>query len=147
MSGKKCRVVIGMLAILILMGACAEKTDDPVKAEMAVRQAGKPADPPEGVQFVEYDVPPTPIGGFGVIQQNLTYPETAREQGTEGRVVLYAKVNTAGEVVETKVAESLSAECDAAAIQAISAVKWEPARKADTSVDVWVAIPIDFRLK
>ncbi|NQT24574.1 energy transducer TonB [candidate division KSB1 bacterium] len=147
MVTKGFKLLIGILAILILVAACSEKMEDPVQTEMTQKEVEKPADPPEGVEFVEYDVHPKPVGGFIAIQQNLEYPEIARKTGIEGRTVVYAKVNTDGDVVETKISESVSVECDAAAVKAIKATKWDPALKDENPVDVWIAIPIDFRLK
>lgn len=111
------------------------------------KQTPNEMDSPEGMQFAAYDVPPKPVGGFPAIQKNLAYPEKAREEGVEGRVVVYAKVNTAGKVIECKIAESLPVECDAAAVKAIEATNWEPALKDEAPADVWVAVPIDFKLK
>lgn len=114
--------------------------------------APPPPPPPDEdsdvIVFVPYDEPPVPIGGFPAIQKKLVYPEIARKAGVEGRVTIYAQVDENGNVVKTKVVQSLGPNgCDEAAIKAIMSVKWKPAKQRDRSVKVWIAVPVDFRLK
>jgi TonB family protein len=99
-------------------------------------------------EFVEYDTPPMPVGGFAAIQRNLRYPEIARKAGIEGRVILYILIDESGQVRDTRVVQSLGqAGCDEAAIEAVKSVRWKPAMQRDKPVKVWVAIPVIFRLK
>ena len=114
--------------------------------------APPPPPPPDEdsdvIVFVPYDEPPVPIGGFPAIQKKLVYPEIARKAGVEGRVTIYAQVDESGNVVRTKVVQSLGPNgCDEAAIKAIMSVKWKPAKQRDRAVKVWIAVPVDFRLK
>ena len=114
--------------------------------------APPPPPPPDEdsdvIVFVPYDEPPVPIGGFPAIQKKLVYPEIARKAGVEGRVTIYAQVDESGNVVRTRVVQSLGPNgCDEAAIKAIMSVKWKPAKQRDRSVKVWIAVPVDFRLK
>lgn len=108
-----------------------------------------PIDPDEGMfVFVPYDEAPEPIGGFLAIQNKLVYPEIARKAGVEGRVTVQAQIDVTGEVIRTKVVQSLGPNgCDEAAEKAIKAVKWKPAKQRDRAVKVWIAVPVDFRLR
>ncbi len=110
-----------------------------------------PPPPPEDegdMVFVAFDEPPTPIGGFGAIQKALKYPEIARKAGIEGRVTIHVLVSEKGEVIKTKILQSLGhTGCDEAAVNAIKNVRWNPAMQRDKPVKVWVAIPVIFRLK
>jgi len=100
------------------------------------------------IVFVPYDEPPEPLGGFRAIQDNLVYPEFARRAGVEGKVVIWAQIDEKGNVVRTKVQKSLGPNgCDEAAEEAIRLVKWKPAMQRDRPVKVWVAVPVDFRLR
>jgi protein TonB len=102
----------------------------------------------EEIVFVPYDEPPAPIGGFAAIQKKLEYPEIARKAGVEGRVLIYAQVDEQGDVQKTRVIQSLGPNgCDEAAITAIKAVKWKPAKQRDRAVKVWIAVPVDFKLR
>ena len=94
-----------------------------------------------------FDVPPKPLNGYEAIQTNLTYPETAFRAGMEGRVLVWIHIDEKGKVIHTKVHQSLSKDCDEAAIDAITSVKWKPALHRERSVSVWVLVPIDFRLR
>jgi len=107
-----------------------------------------PPDEEGDMIFVAFDEPPTPIGGFMAIQKALKYPEIARKAGIEGRVTVHVLVSEKGEVVRTKILQSLGhTGCDQAAVNAIKGVKWNPAMQRDKPVKVWVAIPVIFRLK
>ena len=107
-----------------------------------------PPDDEGDMIFVAFDEPPTPIGGFMAIQKALKYPEIARKAGIEGRVTVHVLVSEKGEVVRTKILQSLGhTGCDDAAVNAIKKVRWNPAMQRDKPVKVWVAIPVIFRLK
>ena len=97
--------------------------------------------------FIAYDEPPVPVGGYNAIQEKLIYPEIARKAGAEGRVEVQTQIDVNGEVISTKVVQSLGSNgCDEAAVAAIRAVKWKPAMNRDQPVKVWILIPIDFKL-
>lgn len=110
-----------------------------------------PPPPPEdedAITFVPYDEPPTPVGGFEAIQRKLVYPEIARKAGVEGRVLVYIQVGTDGQILRTKIMKSLGPNgCDEAAIDALKAVKWKPAKQREKPVTVWIAVPVDFRMR
>ncbi|MDZ7331156.1 MAG: energy transducer TonB [candidate division KSB1 bacterium] len=113
-----------------------------------------PPPPPPPVEdetatfFVAYDEPPMPIGGFEAIQKKLVYPEIARKAGIEGQVTVYAHINEKGEVIDTKILVPLgNSGCNEAAVAAIKAVRWKPAKQRDKPVAVWVSIPVRFKLK
>jgi protein TonB len=112
-----------------------------------------PPPPPEAIDdsvpiFVPHDEPPEPIGGYSAIQSKLKYPEIARKAGVEGRVMIWAQIGVDGTVVRTRVMTTLGPNgCDEAASEAIRSVKWKPAMQRDKPVRVWVAVPVDFRLK
>lgn len=116
-----------------------------------IDDAAPPPPPPEdeeAIVFVPYDEPPEPIGGFAAIQSKLQYPEIARKAGVEGRVLVYAQVDEVGVVQRTRVIQSLGPNgCDEAAVAAIKAVKWKPAKQRDRNVKVWIAVPVDFKLR
>lgn len=107
-----------------------------------------PTDDEAAIIFVPYDEPPVPIGGFAAIQRNLVYPEIARKAGVEGRVIVHVQIDEKGNVVRTKILQSLGNNgCDEAAVAAIKSVKWKPAKQRDRAVKVWVSIPVVFKLK
>jgi TonB family protein len=116
--------------------------------DLEVPPLQSPSSNDAAVFFVAYDEPPKPIGSFVAIQQNLVYPEIARRAGIEGTVTVCAQIGVNGEVVNTKILKSLGENngCDDAAVAAIKAVKWLPARAKGQPLSVWVSIPVKFKL-
>ncbi len=96
--------------------------------------------------FVPWEQPPSPIGEMEALQNNLTYPESAKEAGVAGTVEIATLINKDGEVIETKILKSLDPACDAAAIKTIQESKWKPAMQRDLPVEVWVSVPLTFEL-
>jgi len=75
------------------------------------------------------------------------YPDTARRDGKEGRVLLRVLVNEEGRSASVEVNRSSGVEVlDQAALEAIKRWRFTPARVGEKPVDSWVRIPIDFRL-
>jgi len=63
-------------------------------------------------------------------------------------VTVYAHINERGEVISTKILVPLgNSGCNEAAVAAIKAVRWKPAKQRDKPVSVWVSIPVRFKLK
>jgi len=107
-----------------------------------------PSDDEAASFFVAYDEPPEPIGGFTAIQRKLKYPEIARKAGIEGTVTVQAQISQKGKVINTRILVPLgNSGCNEAAVEAIKAVKWRPAKQRDKPVTVWVSIPVRFKLK
>ncbi len=98
-------------------------------------------------EFESFDAPPQPISGFAAIQKNLVYPETARQEKIEGRVIVQAVIDESGDVVSTEVIKSIHPDMDKAAVKAIEETKWEPALKDGKPVKVQVSMPVGFKLK
>lgn len=98
-------------------------------------------------RFIAYDEAPQPIGGFRAIQQNIVYPEIAREAGIEGKVVIRAFIDKNGNVQECEVDQGIpNTGLNEAAINAIKRTKFKPAMQRDRKVGVWISIPVFFRL-
>jgi protein TonB len=76
------------------------------------------------------------------------YPPLAREEGIEGTVMLDVRVDTTGRVQEVHLAASSgSALLDQAALTAVEAWIFQPARKGAEPVEKWVRIPMRFQLQ
>lgn len=75
------------------------------------------------------------------------YPESARREGKEGRVLLRVLVDREGNSKNVEVSGSSGSETlDRAATEAIRRWRFSPAHYGDIPVESWVRIPIDFRL-
>ncbi|MDA3872182.1 MAG: energy transducer TonB [Candidatus Marinimicrobia bacterium] len=100
------------------------------------------------VKFIPYDEAPTPLGGSAAILRNTVYPEIAREAQIEGKVVIQAFINEKGIVTDCVVFQGIpNTGLNEAAIDAIKKTRFKPAKQRDRNVGVWIAIPVNFKLK
>jgi periplasmic protein TonB len=75
------------------------------------------------------------------------YPEIARRQGREGRVLLRVLVDDQGRTKAVEINSSSGNEAlDRAAAEAVRRWHFHPARYGDKTVESWLRIPIEFRL-
>lgn len=82
------------------------------------------------------------------LMDNLTYPEQAKKDGLEGRVVVRFKVDTDGSIGDISVIKSLNSVLDSEAIRVVKAMpRWTPGRENGKTVAVSMSIPIEFKLK
>ena len=75
------------------------------------------------------------------------YPEIARREGREGRVLLRVLVDDQGRTKTVEISSSSGSEAlDRAAAEAVKRWHFHPARYDDKAVESWLRIPIEFRL-
>ena len=76
------------------------------------------------------------------------YPKIARKRGYEGTVVLTVLVNEDGQVGNLWVFESSGYKVlDNAAVEAVREWVFEPGRRGDRKIEMWVQIPVMFELE
>lgn len=92
------------------------------------------------------DRAPQIVGGKGSLYLNINYPERAREQGVEGRLVLEFLVEADGSVTDIEVAKSLHPLCDSAAVNGIRSVEFIPAKLDGDPVPIRLRLPVRFEL-
>ena len=81
------------------------------------------------------------------LSSNLQYPEKARHEGVQGKVVLQFIVDKNGYIRNIKVLKSLSPECDKEAIRMVKAMpRWFAAENGGQKVNCLYTCPITFRL-
>src|SRR5262245_8932606 len=86
-----------------------------------------------------------PRGGY---QVRPSYPASARRQGAQGTTLLRVHVLIDGRVGEVIVQESAGhPDLDQAAAGAVRLWRFEPARRGDEAVAMWVLLPVEFRLR
>jgi TonB family protein len=82
------------------------------------------------------------------LSEALTYPQSARQQGIEGRVFVEFIVQTDGRFTDLKVLKGISADCDEAALAAIAQVQgWTPGLMNGKPVAQRLVLPITFKLQ
>lgn len=80
-----------------------------------------------------------------IVKVNPSYPDSAREAGVDGLVLVQAHVCACGEVDSTRVVLSVPM-LDAAAVDAVRQWIFKPGLRAGEPVAVWVGIPVKFSL-
>ena len=100
---------------------------------------------PEGLVAPEY-----PDGGealYKYIADNIHYPEQAKADGLEGRVVVQFTVTDKGDIVNVEIAKGIGGGCDEEALRVVKGMpKWKPAIYEGKAVSVQYCIPINFKL-
>ncbi|MES2263801.1 MAG: TonB family protein [Pseudomonadota bacterium] len=96
--------------------------------------------------------PPEPVTeprGFVGYRSNPApdYPAFAQDRGLQGKVVLKVQVLASGRAGQVTVDKSSGHKVlDDAAIKAVLAWAFDPARRGQTPIDGWVSVPLNFKL-
>jgi protein TonB len=86
-----------------------------------------------------------PRGGY---QVHPRYPASARRQGIQGTTLLRVFVASDGRVTDVGVERTAGhADLDEAAADAVRRWRFDPARRGDEPVGMWVLLPVEFHLK
>lgn len=81
------------------------------------------------------------------LSSNIKYPAQAHKENRQGRVIVQFVVRKDGQIVEPKIAKSVSPDLDAEALRVISIMpNWTPGRQRGEAVSVKFTVPIMFRL-
>jgi periplasmic protein TonB len=79
---------------------------------------------------------------------NTKYPETAKKQNIQGKVIIRFCVNPDGGVSLASVLKGVSPDLDAEALRVVNSLpSFKPGRQAGKPVPVWYMVPISFSLK
>lgn len=81
------------------------------------------------------------------LQQNIKYPQMARESSIQGTVFVTFVVERDGSVTDVRVLRGIGGGCDEEAIRVIKAMpKWQPGKQRGKPVRVQFNMPIKFTL-
>ena len=82
------------------------------------------------------------------VNENIQYPEEAKERGADGRVVLQFTVEPDGSITDIKVLKSPDEALSAEAVRVVSeSPKWTPGYMNGEAVKVTYNFPVVFKLK
>lgn len=82
------------------------------------------------------------------VNSKLVYPEIAKENGVQGRVILQFTVYTDGTVRDVKVLRGVDPAIDKEAVRVVSSSpKWTPGKQRDRNVKVTYTFPVIFQLR
>ena len=133
-------------------GQASEASGQPILSEEPAAEPAASSES-EAIPFADIERKPTFNGvdanEFSVwVNAHLTYPEQAKKDGAQGRVVLQFIVGADGAVRDVKVLKSVREDLDAEAVRVISSSpKWEPGEQDGKAVPVIYNFPIVFQLK
>jgi len=81
------------------------------------------------------------------LNENIKYPQMARESGIQGRVFVTFVVEKDGNVTDVRIMRGIGGGCDEEAIRVIKNMpKWNPGKQRGKSVRVQFNMPILFKL-
>lgn len=85
---------------------------------------------------------------FKYLQQNVKYPQMAKDAGITGRVFVSFVIDKSGNVTDTKILRGIGGGCDEEALRVVKAMPdWSPGKQRGRSVNVEYRLPINFILK
>jgi protein TonB len=124
-----------------------EVVDVPVEVKEEVQEAE-----PEEVPFVVVEEMPMFPGGdaelLKYIGENTIYPEVAKENNIQGRVIVRFCVTAKGGVSQVSVLKGVDPELDKEAIRVVNTLPpFKPGKQGGKPVPVWYMVPITFTLK
>jgi periplasmic protein TonB len=122
------------------MGNFSDKIDWDKKVDVKVREE-EPA--PDEFIAVERE----PQTDMAKLQERIEYPELARRAGIEGRVIVRVLVGKDGKPKKTLVEYTDSDMLNKSAEKAVMEAVFTPAIQNGQPIQVWVSIPINFRLR
>jgi TonB family protein len=111
----------------------------------------QPEESAEKPYIVVEEMPMFP-GGDGellkYIAMNTQYPETAKTQNIQGRVIVRFCVTAKGGVSQTSILKGVSPDLDTEALRVVNTLPaFRPGRQGGIAVPVWYMVPITFTLK
>jgi protein TonB len=101
--------------------------------------------------FVVVEEMPMYPGGEGellrFIAENTKYPEAAKAEKIQGKVIIRFVVNTAGDTEGISVLKGVHPLLDAEAVRVVSLLSgFKPGKQGGVAVPVWYMVPINFAL-
>ena len=82
------------------------------------------------------------------ISQNTKYPENAKKNNIQGRVIIRFCITAKGNVNRVNVLKGVDPEIDAEAIRVVNSLPaFKPGKQGGKPVPVWYMVPVTFTLK
>ncbi len=141
-----------LLTVFSLNSCSASKKAGRPKTEIAPPPPPPPPVVKDEEPFVVVEEMPMFSGGDSMllvfIGKNTKYPEAAKLNNIQGRVIIRFCVTKEGGVNRISVLRGVSSELDAEAIRVVSTLPaFKPGKQGGKPVDVWYMVPITFALQ
>ena len=130
-------ILMSLMAVFCLSTVSAQKTVVSKKNQKVFDVVEQMPEFPGGMEAL-----------FKYMAENMKYPEDAKKQQVEGRVLVQFIVETDGSVSNTEVLMRVFPSLDAEAVRVMSGMpKWIPGKQNGKVVRVKYTIPVSFRFK
>lgn len=127
------------------------KNEDVVEAVQQVKEEVKEEEPEAEPFVVVEEMPMFPGGDPALLQyiaEHTQYPEVAKENNIQGKVIVRFCVTAKGTVDRVSVLKGVDPELDKEAIRVVQALPpFKPGKQGGKPVPVWYMVPINFTLK
>jgi len=131
--------------------AQTEVKNTEVTVQETVQEEVKEEEAPTEVFVVVEEMPQFPGGETELLKYvyaNIQYPEIAKENNLQGRVILRFCVTYKGGVDQVSVIKGVDPSLDNEAIRVVKTLPpWKPGKQGGKPVNVWYSLPIVFQLK
>ena len=127
------------------------KNEEVVEVVAEVKEEVQEEDP-EAIPFVVVEEMPMFPGGdaelLKYIAEHTNYPEVAKENNIQGRIIVRFCVTSKGGVNQVSILKGVDPELDAEAIRVVNTLPaFKPGKQGGKPVPVWYMVPITFTLK
>ena len=127
------------------------KDEEVVEMAVEVKEEVQEEDPEATVFVVVEEMPAYPGGNEALLKyigEHTQYPEIAKENNIQGRVIVRFCVTSKGGVSQVSILKGVDPELDAEAIRVVTALPtFKPGKQGGKPVPVWFMVPITFTLK
>jgi TonB family protein len=145
-------------AMLLIVTSCSSGEKNPVQPDKASSFQNKenpkfiPENVPADEPFVVVEEMPMFPGGdlalLKYLSENTRYPEKAKENNIQGRVIVRFCVTAKGGVSLVSVIKGVDPDLDAEAIRVVKTLpSFKPGYQGGKPVPVWYMVPINYTLK
>ena len=142
-------VLPAILFVLIAFSSCAAKKKV-ATVQTVSKEKNMSSDQEEPFVVVE-EMPMFPGGDstlLAYISQNTKYPESAKTNKIQGKVIVRFCVTSLGSIDRISVLRGVNPELDAEAVRVVSSLPaFKPGKQGGKAVPVWYMVPIEFLLK
>jgi protein TonB len=131
--------------------AQVEVKNEEVTVVEEVQEEVKEEEAPTEVFVVVEEMPAFPGGDKAMMEfiyANIQYPEIAKENNIQGRVILRFCVTYKGAVDQVQIIRGVDKSLDDEAVRVIKLLPaWKPGKQGGKPVNVWYSVPVTFQLK
>ncbi len=150
----KAVVALPVAAVLLMVGCKTDPVED-TPAETPQTEVKASVEPvvydftqnaPEGMEAPGF--PGGTEAFYKYLSENIHYPEQAKADGIQGRVVVGFVVMDDGSIVNVEVQRGIGGGCDEEAVRVVKAMpKWQPAVYNGKPCNVHYSLPVSFKLQ